>query len=63
MNRPTKLSHSQLNLLLVDAPKAPIPDEKQKELAKVLMELLIQAAQERDAGTENGGEDEREADC
>ncbi len=63
MNRPAKLSHPQLHLLLVDAPKAPIPDEKQKELAMALMELLIQAAQERDADTVNGGGDEREADC
>ena len=48
--------------LLVDVPKAGIPDEKQKELAMALMELLIQAAQERDAGAANGGGDEREAD-
>lgn len=63
MNRPVKLPHSQLNLLIVDTPKAAIPDEQQKELAMALMDLLIQAAQERDAGTTNGGGDEREADC
>jgi hypothetical protein len=62
VNRPAKLPHSQLNLLLVDVPKAGIPDEKQKELAMALMELLVQAAQERDAGAANGGGDEREAD-
>ena len=63
MNRPAKLPHSQFNLLLVDAPKVVIPDEKQRELALALMELLIKAAQERYAGTANGGGDEREADC
>jgi hypothetical protein len=63
VNRPVKPPHSQLNLLLVAAPKAAIPDEQQKELAIALMDMLIQAAQERDAGEANGGGDEHEADC
>lgn len=59
MNRPAKLTHSQFNLLLVDVPKAVIPDEKQRELALALMELLIQSAQDTDEGTAKGGGDER----
>jgi hypothetical protein len=56
-----KLLHSQLNLLLSNAPKTVIPDENQRELVIALMELLIEAAQERDADVTNGGGDEHEA--
>ena len=41
MTRPAKPLNSQLNLLLVDAPKAVVPDDKQKELALALVELLV----------------------
>ena len=51
-----------LNLLIVDAPKAAISDEKQRELALALMELLIDAAQQGDREPVDGGGDEREAD-
>lgn len=63
MNRPAKPLHSQLNLLLVNAPKAIVADDKQRELALALVELLISAAQESDLQLPNGGGDELEADC
>ena len=53
--------NSQLNLLLVDAPKTVVSDNKQKELALALVELLISAAQESNLLLANGGEDEFEA--
>lgn len=62
MNRPAKPLNSQLNLLLVNTPKAAIPDDKERELALALMELLINAVQKSDRQLANGGEDEREAD-
>jgi hypothetical protein len=58
VTRPAKPLNSQLNLLLVDAPKAVVPDDKQKELALALVELLIGAAQESDRPQAKGGEDE-----
>jgi hypothetical protein len=52
-----------LNLLLVDSPKATIPDDKQRELALALMELLIDAAQASDAEVSNGADNEPETHC
>jgi hypothetical protein len=54
---------TQLRLPILTASKAAISDEKQKELAVALVELLISAAQE--CGSErkaSGGEDELETD-
>jgi hypothetical protein len=53
---------AQLNLLLVDAPKTIMPDSKQRELSLALVELLIGAAQASNP-QEDGGGDEREANC
>jgi len=57
--KPIKVA--QLHLPLLAASKASISDEKQRELAVALIELLISATQEND-DTENGGADELEAD-
>ena len=62
MNRPVKPLHAQLNLLLVNAPKTAVPDDKQRELVLALVELLIGVAQENERQLEDGGGDEREAD-
>ena len=51
----------QLNLLLVDTPKAVIPEAKQQELALALVELLIGAAQASKPQLEDGGGDELQA--
>jgi hypothetical protein len=50
----------QLNLQLVDAPKAVIPGSKQRELSLALVELLVGAAQASNRQEEGGG-DELEA--
>ena len=54
--KPIKVA--QLHLPLLAASKASISDEKQRELAVALIELLISANDD----TENGGPDELEAD-
>jgi hypothetical protein len=61
VTRHAKSPNSQLNLLLVDAPKTVVPDDKQKELALALVKLLINAAQESNLQLANGGGDELEA--
>ena len=61
MTRHAKPLNSQLNLLLVDAPKTVVSDDKQKELALALVELLISAAQQSSPQLANGGRDEFEA--
>jgi hypothetical protein len=57
--KPIKLS--QLHLPLLAASKAAISDDKQRELALALVELLISAAQENEEAKTNGGADEPEA--
>lgn len=57
--KPIKLA--QLHLPLLTASKAAISDDKQRELALALVELLINAAQENDEVKTNGGGDEPEA--
>ncbi len=61
MTRHAKPLDLQLNLQLVDALKAVIPDSKQRELSLALVELLVAAAQASDR-QEDGGGDELEAD-
>jgi len=46
---------TQLHLPILTASKAAITDEKQKELAVALVELLISAAQEKDDERTMGG--------
>jgi hypothetical protein len=51
----------QMNLSLLSMPAATVPNDKQRELAQALMELLISALRENVAQQEsNGGEDESE---
>jgi hypothetical protein len=50
-----------MNLPLVDAKKAVIPDAKQRELSLALVELLVGAAQSNN-WQQDGGGDELEAD-
>jgi hypothetical protein len=57
--KPSKLA--QLHLPLLNASKAAISDDKQRELARALVELLISAAQENEEAKTNGGGDEPEA--
>ena len=61
MTRHAKMLNPQLNLLLVDAPKTVISDDRQKELTLALVELLISAARENNLQVTSGGRDEFEA--
>jgi hypothetical protein len=63
VTRLAKPLNPQLNLLLIDAPKVIVPEDKQEELAHALVELLICAAQEVDLQLASGGDDELETDC
>jgi hypothetical protein len=61
MKRPDKALDRQMNLALLSMPAATVPNDKQRELAQALMELLISALHENVAHQEkNGGEDESE---
>jgi hypothetical protein len=53
----------QLNLPLLNAPKTTASDDKQRELAVALVELLISAAQEGERRENNGDADEPETHC
>ena len=59
MKPPPPLS-PQLHLLLLDMPATMIPSDKQDELVRALVELLIGAAQANTLPTHDGGVDERE---
>jgi len=62
MKRPTKpIDLVQLRLPLVTASKIAISHDKQKELAVVLVELLISASQESNERKTSEVEDEPEA--
>jgi hypothetical protein len=52
---------AQLHLPLLTASKAAMSDDKQRELAAALVELLISATQESQETKTNGGNDELEA--
>lgn len=52
---------AQLHLPLLTASKAAMSDDKQRELAAALVELLISATQESQETNTNGGNDELEA--
>ena len=61
MKRPDKPLDRQMNLSLLSMPATTVPNDKQRELAQALMELLISALRENIAHQENnGGEDESE---
>jgi hypothetical protein len=62
VKRPKKsIQLVQLHLPLLTASKADIADDKQKELAAALIELLVSATQESQKTAINGGSDELEA--
>ena len=59
MKRPAKQLNTRMNLPLLNAPPTAVPDQKQKELALTLMELLINAARATNLVLPaNGGGDE-----
>jgi hypothetical protein len=60
MKRSAKPLYPQMNLPLLNVPATEIPDDQQKELTIALMELLINAAEEKSEQQENGGKDEFE---
>lgn len=60
MKRPDKVLDRQMNLSLLSMPAATVPNDKQRELAQALMELLISALRENVHQENNGGEDESE---
>lgn len=54
--------NSQLNLLLIQASKAAVPDDKELELVLALVELLMSAAEPSTAQPANGGGHEPKVD-
>lgn len=56
--KPIKLA--QLHLPLLAASKAVVSNDQERELAVALVELLVSAAQEKEAGKADGGHDEPE---
>ncbi len=61
MKQPTKSPSRQFNLPLLDLPALAVPQDKQRELALALVELLIDAARPHAQFQVNGGGDEPEA--
>lgn len=63
MKRPANQLNTQMNLPLLNAPATAVPDQKQKELALTLMELLINAACANNLvlPTRGGGDESPEA--
>ena len=61
MRHAPKLSHLQLNLSLITASKAAVPNDQQRDLEIALADLLIRAAQEHLQLLESEGSDEPEA--
>ena len=60
MKRSHKPLDLQMNLSLLGIPATTVPDDRRRELAQALMELLISAVRE-DVEQNNGGEDESQA--
>jgi hypothetical protein len=50
-----------MNLSLLGIPATTVPDDRRRELAQALMELLISALREDVEQQNNGGEDESQA--
>jgi len=61
MKRSHKPLDLQMNLSLLGIPATKVPDDRRRELAQALMELLISAVREDVEQQNNGGEDESEA--
>ena len=60
MKRSDKPLDLQMNLSLLGIPATTVPDDRRRELAQALMELLISALREG-VEQQNGGGDESEA--
>jgi hypothetical protein len=60
MKRSHKPLDLQMNLSLLGIPATTVPDDRRRELAQALMELLISALREG-VEQQNGGGDESEA--
>jgi len=60
MKRSHKPLDLQMNLSLLGIPATTVPDDRRRELAQALMELLI-SAQREGVEQQNGGGDESEA--
>jgi hypothetical protein len=61
MKRSHKPLDLQMNLSLLSMPATTIPDDRRRELAQALKELLISAVREDVEQQNNGGVDESEA--
>jgi hypothetical protein len=61
MKRSHKPLDLQMKLSLLGIPATTVPDERRRELAQALMELLISALREDVEQQNNGGEDESQA--
>jgi hypothetical protein len=63
MKRSDKPLDLQMNLSLLSMPATTVPEDRRRELAQALMELLISAVREEDVEQQNNGgcEDESEA--
>lgn len=61
MKRSHKPLDRQMNLSLLGTPATTVPDDRRRELAQALMELLISAVREDVEPQNHGGEDESEA--
>ena len=53
MKRSDKPLDLQMNLSLLSMPATTVPDDRRRELAQVLMELLISAVREEDVEQQN----------
>ena len=62
MKRAVKPPFRQMNLPILHAP-APVPGDKQKELAQTLMEILINAAREHEFLPEDQGEEDEPSEA
>ena len=56
MKRPDKPLDRQMNLSLLSMPATTVPNDKQRELAQALMELLISALRENCLASTGNGE-------
>ncbi len=61
MKKSAKRLSGQMNLSLLNTPATIIPDGKQGQLSRALVELLISAAREDAKQESQGGRDEFEA--
>jgi hypothetical protein len=63
MKRPATPNAIQFNLPLPEAPAAELPDDKHRELARALVELLVSATRQHVGHRTQGDGNESEADA